>query len=581
MAQNETTYTATIDVETTGMDSFNKLNKELEGTIEGFIDMETAISNTRKALQKAKLSGDKAEFKRLRKELNGLEDQFEDTTIQSKRFTSALADQPGVVGLVGGSLKGLDGGMKVLAANPIIAVVTLLAGLFLLFKESLTKTAEGQESLNRISAAFGKILGPVMAVIEAVALPIFEKLADLLELVGKGFSKFASWLGISQSKIEEASINSSEVLQTAADEEKKRQEDQTKTQEENSKKRIENLKKESEEKKKLLEDALAIQTEAELSLLADKQREIKERETRFNEEMAVLKSAGYTTFTALEESYRNDLEAIDETYRLAEEAKQQEITDKKLEEDAVKKEEGLLKKEEEAQLRQGNLDFIMADFELKKALGIASFEDELNAFDQSRGLQREELVAQKATNQQLIIFDKETSKARIAIETAQQAAKLGVISSALDMISEAVGANSVAGKAAAIASATINTYLGATKALSTYPPPFGAIAAGVTILGGLMQVKKIISTKIPKPPGSSLPASSGGGGGGGSASIPTISPPQIETSGASTGNAGSQIAETLAQSSGQPIQAYVVSTEISSTQALDRRTNTAATFGGN
>jgi len=245
MAQNETTYTATIDVETTGMDSFDKLNKELEGTLEGFIDMETAISNTRKALQKAKLDGNKAEFKRLRKELNGLEDQFEDTTIQSKRFTDALAEQPGIVGLVGGSLKGLDGGMKVLAANPIIAVVTLLAGLFLLFKESLTKTAEGQESLNRISAAFGKILGPVMAVIEAVALPIFEKLADLLELVGKGFSRFAKFLGISSGKIEEASRNSSEVLQTAYEEEETRQEEQTKTQEEQSKKRIENAKKEA------------------------------------------------------------------------------------------------------------------------------------------------------------------------------------------------------------------------------------------------------------------------------------------------------------------------------------------------
>ena len=219
MAQNETTYTATIDVETTGMDSFDKLNKELEGTLEGFIDMETAISNTRKALQKAKLDGNKAEFKRLRKELNGLEDQFEDTTIQSKRFTDALAEQPGIVGLVGGSLKGLDGGMKVLAANPIIAVVTLIAGLFLLFKESLSKTAEGQETLNRISEAFGKILGPVMAIIEAVALPIFEKLADLLALVATGFSKFAKFLGISSSKIEEASRNSSEVLQTAYEEE--------------------------------------------------------------------------------------------------------------------------------------------------------------------------------------------------------------------------------------------------------------------------------------------------------------------------------------------------------------------------
>ena len=575
MAQNETTYTATIDVETTGMDSFDKLNKELEGTLEGFIDMETAISNTRKALQKAKLDGNKAEFKRLRKELNGLEDQFEDTTIQSKRFTDALAEQPGIVGLVGGSLKGLDGGMKVLAANPIIAVVTLLAGLFLLFKESLTKTAEGQESLNRISAAFGKILGPVMAVIEAVALPIFEKLADLLELVGKGFSRFAKFLGISSGKIEEASRNSSEVLQTAYEEEETRQEEQTKTQEEQSKKRIDNAKKEAEDKADLLKTAGEIQNEAELSLLDDKQREIKEREVRFNEEMAVLKAAGYTNFKALEAEYRSDLAAIDESYK-------EEVIDTTAADEEKRLADEATRKELESEKRQNDLNFIMADYELKKALGVTSFEDELAAFDQTREIQRAELVAQDATNKQLITYDKQTSKARIDIEKSQQAAKLGVISGALDMISEAVGANSVAGKAAAIASATINTYIGATKALATYPPPFGAIAAGVTIAGGLLQVRKIVSTKIPKPPGGSLPASGGGGGGaGGGASIPTIQPPQIETGGAGAGNVGSQISETIASSSNRPVQAFVVSTEVSSTQALDRRTNSSATFGSN
>ena len=576
MAQNETTYTATIDVETTGMDSFDKLNKELEGTLEGFIDMETAISNTRKALQKAKLDGNKAEFKRLRKELNGLEDQFEDTTIQSKRFTDALAEQPGIVGLVGGSLKGLDGGMKVLAANPIIAVVTLLAGLFLLFKESLSKTAEGQETLNRISEAFGKILGPVMAIIEAVALPIFEKLADLLALVATGFSKFAKFLGISSSKIEEASRNSSEALQTAYEEEETRQEEATKTQEEQSKKRIENAKKEAEDKADLLKTAGEIQNEAELSLLDDKQREIKEREVRFNEEMAVLKAAGYTNFKALEAEYRSDLAAIDESYK-------EEIVDTTAADEEKRLADEATRKELESEKRQNDLNFIMADYELKKALGVTSFEDELAAFDQTREIQRAELVAQDATNKQLITYDKQTSKARIDIEKSQQAAKLGVISGALDMISEAVGANSVAGKAAAIASATINTYIGATKALATYPPPFGAIAAGVTIAGGLLQVRKIVSTKIPKPPGGTLPASGGGGGGGGGAPppIPTIQAPQIETGGAGAGNVGSQISETIAASSDRPIQAFVVSTEISSNQALDRRTNSSATFGSN
>jgi hypothetical protein len=36
----------------------------------------------------------------------------------------------------------------------------------------------------------------------------------------------------------------------------------------------------------------------------------------------------------------------------------------------------------------------------------------------------------------------------------------------------------------------------------------------------------------------------------------------------------------LASATGKPIKAYVVGQDISSQQALDRRTSTAATFGG-
>jgi hypothetical protein len=43
---------------------------------------------------------------------------------------------------------------------------------------------------------------------------------------------------------------------------------------------------------------------------------------------------------------------------------------------------------------------------------------------------------------------------------------------------------------------------------------------------------------------------------------------------------GAQIASTLAQTSGKPVKAYVVSGDISSQQALDRRTSNSATFGG-
>ena len=184
-------------------------------------------------------------------------------------------------------------------ANPIIAVVTLLAGAFLTLRESLTKTTEGQETLNRISAAFGKILGPVFAVIEKVALPIFEGFAFVLEKVASGFNRFAKFLGISQEKIEEASINSSEVLQKAKEEEDARQEEQTKKLEEETQKRIEAQKREAEERKRLQEEAGKILRDSELALMDDRNRELAKREEEYQNELKVSEPLFFSVFLLL------------------------------------------------------------------------------------------------------------------------------------------------------------------------------------------------------------------------------------------------------------------------------------------
>jgi len=54
------------------------------------------------------------------------------------------------------------------------------------------------------------------------------------------------------------------------------------------------------------------------------------------------------------------------------------------------------------------------------------------------------------------------------------------------------------GKAAATASAIVNTYQAATKALSAYPPPFSYAAMAATIVKGMAQVANIQKTKIEK-----------------------------------------------------------------------------------
>ena len=100
------------------------------------------------------------------------------------------------------------------------------------------------------------------------------------------------------------------------------------------------------------------------------------------------------------------------------------------------------------------------------------------------------------------------------------------------------------------------------------------IAAGLAARKGIQQIN---ATKIPGGGG----ASAGGGGGGISAptapSVPITSVPQV-TADVGGQNPSTQLATTLASATGRPIRAFVVSQDIQNQNALDRRTNRAATF---
>jgi hypothetical protein len=134
-------------------------------------------------------------------------------------------------------------------------------------------------------------------------------------------------------------------------------------------------------------------------------------------------------------------------------------------------------------------------------------------------------------------------------------------------------------QAAGVASIIINTQKAAAKA--GYFTPLGiatliagaasVVAAVVATAKGIQQINQV-----------QTPGASGGGGsaGGGGASIqaptaPSAPAPQIQTTGGM--NPTTQIAQTIGNVQA-PIRAYVVSQDISSQQALDRRTNRAATF---
>jgi len=641
MADNTTTYTTLVDVEVKGEKELDNLGNSAEETGEKFTRLQRQIRDTNVAMQKAAETGDSVKFNQLKGQLDELEDKLEITTMKSKQFDDALVAMPGAAGQAGQAIKMLDGGMKALIANPVVATIAAIIGIFMLFKKSLESTSEGQETLNRISAAFGKILGPIMATIEAVALPLFEGFAFVLEKVGQGFAYVAEKMGISKKKIDEASSGikdfkkhnedlakvekdaadkraadakkASEDRKKAADQRKKDAEEAKKKAEEAKKQKIENAKSEIDlnEGLKESEDKLA---QARRRNIDDRIAQMKQEQEFADENYArekkriedLLKIEGLAAserkkLTAdqnnLEAQYITDKQNRDRAIQDEQTKREQEAKDKALkdaEEKKKKDEEDKAKADENAQklldaemrARADKAALLIADFEYENTLKAQSFQSELDLFDKTRELERQNLAANKESADALLAFDKATAAQRIQIERAQQETKLAIISDALGTIADAVGRETAAGKALAIAQATINTYMGATKALATYPPPFGAIAAATVIVAGLLQVKKIISTKLPampKPGGGSASTSGGGASGGGPTitmptmpTIPTLTAPGVTATGGT--NPTQQIAGTLSAATNKPIKAYVVSGDVSSQQALDRRTSKAATF---
>ena len=579
--------------------------------------LKSQIRETTQAMQKLELQGKATgtEYEKLRDKLDGLNDAQDRAKFKAGQFEDRLASLPGPLGALGSGIKTAGDSFATFGKTLTISlgIVGLLVTAFFAIKEALSKTKEGQEGLSRAMSAFNSVVAPLFAILEKVGnivLPIITKGFEALGRVMNGVAKF---FGVTDSKINEVTGSlekNNEMRNKLAEEEKQRVEADKKLQEDKDRKAKEisdkaaarakeiKAKKDADDKEakakrdadlKEIQDG---QKQAMLTLMKDQEREtftVNEKyskliflATKYGQDTKQLKEAQAQEQAAIDKKYADaEKERADKAYKEQIDFEIKLAADlQKIDDDNKKKKEEEDQKlfEKQSQARVDSAALVMADYEYQKTLGDATFQDELNAFDKTRELEREDMVARKVSGDALLAFDKETAAARIQIERAQQEVKLGIISNALGAIADAVGQNTIAGKALAVAQATIDTYMGATKALATYPPPFGAIAAGTVVLAGLLNVKKIVSTQIPKMPGQKS-------GGSGAVSTPAIAAPTIPTVQAPQIQSGqginpsAQIAQTIGAAQ-KPIQAYVVSSQVSSQQALDRRTNRAATFSG-
>ena len=359
-----------------------------------------------------------------------------------------------------------------------------------------------------------------------------------------------------------------------------------------------------EEQQKLNDAANAVELEAFKSSLDERAKAEYEAGILLEQQRATLAAAGRTDATAIEEQYRSTLADIKKKYD-DEQAKIQEAIDAKAKADLLKQ----LSEERELILIGLESKFEALDRENQR------LDDDFDADLERYAEQRVILAEQEATelsNVELTELEKTQirkkyadirngiSAAETATERSSFEAKRAIMLQYVDLVGQlgsllqsAAGKNkalAIAGllieQAAGVARIVINTQAAAAKA--GYLTPVGI---ATLIAGALSVTSAIIATKkgINQINAQNIPGGGGGGSGGGGMSASSIAmpslprvggmaSPQIQTGGGESSS--SQIAQTIAMAQSKPQRAYVVSGEVSSQQALDRRVTRAATFSG-
>jgi hypothetical protein len=577
------------------------------------VDVETNAASSiadLKALKKElkNTAAGSADFKRLVGEIDDLEDKLKSAKGAAADWIDSLESAGGPIGMVGKALNGLKVSTQsfgaALKATGIGLIVSLLGG----FAAALSKSDSTMKKFEPILIMFEQALNGILGALEPLIDGFIQLAQDVMPYVTKAFKvvysavtavfqslgklgsavvklfkgDFAGAWEDAKSSVTSFSTNYDEAVQRF----EKGQKVMTKTQKENLKEQKKDLKDHTDETKRIREEELKElmdgQKEAMLELLSEREAEEYKVNEHYSRLLFLATKYGEDT-TQLKAAQADALKEIDDKYL----AKQAEL-DEKEKEKRLKNAEEFAKFSMEQYERIKELDEQRKDSAFRTNQAVSQswvdlgnnisniFGSLIGVFEQGSAMAKAFGIAQVAINAassigQILVnarsaqfeYDKAIATGNAAILMAIPKL-VNPITAPLGIAEAAAGKAAVAGGIAGKAALKVNTNL-------------QIAAVGVS---SAAQIAAILSAGKSKSSG----AASGGGGGaqaaGGGAipNAPTIAPtaaPQIQTGGGM--NPTQQIGETISASQ-RPIRAYVISGDVTSQQALDRRTSRAATF---
>jgi hypothetical protein len=575
------------------------------------IDVETnteasiaGLKELRKQLKQTAVGS--ADFKRLSAEIRDVEDAIEGAKLGAEDFAGALEAAPGPVGQLFQSIKKVEIATKswgaALKATGIGLIVSLVGG----FAAALSKSDETMKKFEPILIMFEQTLNGLLGALQPLIDGFIELALNVMPYVTQAFKVvYSSVTAVFQSlgklggavvklfkgdfkgawEDAKSSVTSfSDNYNSAVDRFEVGTKKITKTQKENldkqKKDRDEAAEKAKQQREAELKEIMDGQKEAMLELLSEREQEEYKVNEHYSRLISLATKYGEDT-TQLKLAQVNQLNEIDQKYRDKEKEKEE-----KLNEERLKAAEAAAKFQNEQfekikKLEEERLD---TAFAVNQAIGkswvdlgnnIAStFGTLVNVFEQGSAFAKAFGVAQVAISTAasigsiLLSGKQQQAEYNKAIAAGNATIGIGIANAFIPGMQVLAGAQIASGKAAVGAAV-------AGKAITKTNTIAQVAAAGVA---GAAQIAAILSAK--KSGAGSGGTGAAAGGGGSTPTLPTlpsVAAPQINTTGGM--NPTQQIGETIAGAQ-RPLKAYVVSGDISSQLALDRRTNRAATFAG-
>jgi chemotaxis protein histidine kinase CheA len=493
----------------------------------------------------------------------------------------------GIKGPVGQAVQGVQGlgtAFKALIANPIGAVIAAIVFALTALYKAFTSTKAGAEQMEQVMDA----LSATVDVLRDRFLQLVGGIAKLFsgDIKGGLADLKGAFTGIGDEIEREATTaaNLRKELQLVADAER----------ELNKNRALQN---------RLIADAKLRINDENLSY-QDRLKaleEVRKAEIKLSKDEEALAKRKYEAIVAQNALSDSSKEALDaeaaafitlQNAQVASLAKQKELFDQekslrdrqKAEQKAAQAEAAQRQKEraeqaqkefddwlaleiKKAETAEANAKFVKDREEKAKADAEKDFQDWLKIETEKAEIAQAnaKFVAdrEEKARQEKAKADKEASDAAIALKKAEFDAEMELlqsISGAFKNLANIAGEQTAAGKALAIASTIIDTYMGATKALAAGAgTPVGYINAAAIVATGLANLRTITAVQVPN-----------GGNAGATASTPMM------PSGPSVGIIQGQMSQTsqlqaeLNSQMRRPTRAYVVGQNVTTQQSLDR-----------